>query len=225
MSSLIIAKNLKKVFKNQTEALRDIDLSVEPGEILAIMGPSGSGKSTLLHCLAGIIKPTSGQVIFNNQEISKWSDKKRNQLRREQFGFVFQFSQLVPELTALDNIALPLLINKVPKKQAYLEAKRWLNKVGVEKYADHLSGQLSGGQAQRVAVARSMIHQPKVIFADEPTGSLDTLNSERVMNLFLEIAKKYGTTIVMVTHEPSIAAYADREIIVRDGKVIGASHA
>lgn len=225
MSSLIIAKNLKKVFKNQTEALRDIDLSVEPGEILAIMGPSGSGKSTLLHCLAGIIKPTSGQVIFNNQEISKWSDKKRNQLRREQFGFVFQFSQLVPELTALDNVALPLLINKVPKKQAYLEAKRWLNKVGVEKYADHLSGQLSGGQAQRVAVARSMIHQPKVIFADEPTGSLDTLNSERVMNLFLEIAKKYGTTVVMVTHEPSIAAYADREIIVRDGKVVGASHA
>lgn len=225
MSSLIIAKNLKKVFKNQTEALRDIDLSVEPGEILAIMGPSGSGKSTLLHCLAGIIKPTSGQVIFNNQEISKWSDKKRNQLRREQFGFVFQFSQLVPELTALDNIALPLLINKVPKKQAYLEAKRWLNKVGVEKYADHLSGQLSGGQAQRIAVARSMIHQPKVIFADEPTGSLDTLNSERVMNLFLEIAKKYGTTVVMVTHEPSIAAYADREIIVRDGKVVGASHA
>ena len=219
--SIIEAKNIKKAFGKKTLALRGANLVVEPGEIVAVMGPSGSGKSTLLHCLAGILKIDSGEVRFDNENIGKMSDKKRNQLRREKFGFVFQFSQLVPELTALDNVALPLLINGVNKTEAYAKAKTWLKKVGVEAVANQIPGELSGGQAQRVAVARAMVIEPKILFADEPTGSLDSLNSEKVMDLFIKTAKEIGTTVIMVTHEPTIAAYADRSVIVRDGVVTG----
>ena len=218
---IIEAKKIKKSFGKQTQALRGANLAIQEGEIVAIMGPSGSGKSTLLHCLAGILKADSGEVIFDGENINKLSDKKRNQLRREQFGFVFQFSQLVPELTALDNVALPLLINGVKKSEAYLEAQRWLKKVGVESIAQHIPGELSGGQAQRVAIARSMIIKPRILFADEPTGSLDSYNSEKVMELFIKTAREHNTTVVMVTHESTIAAYADREVIVRDGLVVG----
>jgi ABC transporter related protein len=219
--SIIEAKNIKKAFGKKTLALRGANLAVEPGEIVAVMGPSGSGKSTLLHCLAGILKIDSGEVRFEGENIGKMSDKKRNQLRREKFGFVFQFSQLVPELTALDNVALPLLINGVNKTEAYTKAKAWLKKVGVEAVANQIPGELSGGQAQRVAVARAMVIEPKILFADEPTGSLDSLNSEKVMDLFIKTAKEVGTTVIMVTHEPTIAAYADRSVIVRDGVVTG----
>lgn len=219
--SIIEAKNIKKAFGKKTLALRGANLAVEPGEIVAVMGPSGSGKSTLLHCLAGILKIDSGEVQFEGENIGKMPDKKRNQLRREKFGFVFQFSQLVPELTALDNVALPLLINGVNKTEAYAKAKAWLKKVGVEAVANQIPGELSGGQAQRVAVARAMVIEPKILFADEPTGSLDSLNSEKVMDLFIKTAKEVGTTVIMVTHEPTIAAYADRSVIVRDGVVTG----
>ena len=219
--SIIEAKNIKKAFGKKTLALRGANLAVEPGEIVAVMGPSGSGKSTLLHCLAGILKIDSGEVRFDNENIGKMSDKKRNQLRREKFGFVFQFSQLVPELTALDNVALPLLINGVNKTEAYAKAKTWLKKVGVEAVANQIPGELSGGQAQRVAVARAMVIEPKILFADEPTGSLDSLNSEKVMDLFIKTAKEIGTTVIMVTHEPTIAAYAERSGIVLDGVVTG----
>ncbi len=219
--SIIEAKNIKKAFGKKTLALRGANLAVEPGEIVAVMGPSGSGKSTLLHCLAGILKIDSGEVRFDGENIGKMSDKKRNQLRREKFGFVFQFSQLVPELTALDNVALPLLINGINKTEAYAKAKTWLKKVGVEAVANQIPGELSGGQAQRVAVARAMVIEPKISFADEPTGSLDSLNSEKVMDLFIKTAKEIGTTVIMVTHEPTIAAYADRSVIVRDGVVTG----
>ena len=218
---IIKARKIKKSFGKQTQALRGANLAIQEGEIVAIMGPSGSGKSTLLHCLAGILRADSGEVIFDGANINKLSDKKRNQLRREQFGFVFQFSQLVPELTALDNVALPLLINGVKKSEAYLEAQRWLKKVGVESIAQHIPGELSGGQAQRVAIARSMIIKPRILFADEPTGSLDSYNSEKVMELFIKTAREHNTTVVMVTHESTIAAYADREVIVRDGLVVG----
>ena len=218
---IIEAKNIKKSFNKTTQALRGANFSVNEGEIVAIMGPSGSGKSTLLHCLAGILKIDSGEVNFENQNIGKMSDKKRNQLRRDKFGFVFQFSQLVPELTALDNIALPLLIRGIKKAEAYKEAKIWIKKVGLESSANQIPGELSGGQAQRIAIARAMIGNPKILFADEPTGSLDSLNSEKVMDLFIKTAKENGTTVIMVTHEPSIASYADREVIVRDGIVTG----
>lgn len=221
---IISAKNIKKSF-GQTHALRGVSLDVEAGEVLAIMGPSGSGKSTLLHSLAAITKVDSGEIDFDGRRIDKLSDDQRSILRRTSFGFVFQFGQLVPELTALDNVALPLLLNGVKRKEAYQRAKSWLNNVELGNKADNMLGELSGGQMQRVAIARAMVAEPKILFADEPTGSLDSLNSERVMELFIKTAKEHGTTVIMVTHEPTIAAYADREIIVRDGQISGADAA
>lgn len=221
---IISAKNIKKSF-GQTHALRGVSLDVEAGEVLAIMGPSGSGKSTLLHSLAAITSVDSGEIDFDGRRIDKLSDDQRSILRRTSFGFVFQFGQLVPELTALDNVALPLLLNGVKRKDAYQQAKTWLNKVELGNKADSMLGELSGGQMQRVAIARAMVAEPKILFADEPTGSLDSLNSERVMELFIKTAKEHDTTVIMVTHEPTIAAYADREIIVRDGQISGADAA
>lgn len=222
-SDIIIRTDGIKKSYGETHAMRGISLEIERGEVLAIMGPSGSGKSTLLHTLAGITRPDSGKVYFNGLRIDNLTDKQRTLLRRSKFGFVFQFSQLVPELTAIDNVAVPLLLNGMNRKTAYQKAEQWLNKVGIaDAKLNHLANQLSGGQIQRVAIARAMAINPEVLFADEPTGSLDSLNSELVMKMFIKTAKDNGTTVVMVTHEPTIAAYADREIIVRDGKLEGA---
>lgn len=221
-SDIIIRTDDIKKSYGETHAMRGISLDIKRGEVLAIMGPSGSGKSTLLHTIAGITRPDSGKVYFNGSRIDNLNDRQRTMLRRSKFGFVFQFSQLVPELTAIDNVAVPLLLNGVDKRTAYKRAEQWLNKVGINDAKLHnLANQLSGGQIQRVAIARAMIINPEVLFADEPTGSLDSLNSELVMKMFIRTAKDNGTTVVMVTHEPAIAAYADREIIVRDGKVEG----
>ncbi len=220
VTPIISAKNIKKSY-GKTEILHGISLDVRPGEVLAIMGPSGSGKSTLLHSLAAIISVDSGEIMFDGRNIGKFSDNKRSILRRTAFGFVFQFSQLVPELSVIDNVALPLLLNGEKRSKAYAEAKKWLRAVGMEGKNDSTPGEISGGQAQRVAIARAMVVQPKILFADEPTGSLDSLNSEHVMELFIKTAKENGTTVIMVTHEPSIAAYADREIVVRDGQIAG----
>ncbi len=217
---IISAKDIKKAY-GKTHALRGASLRVKKGEVLAIMGPSGSGKSTLLHSLAAIISVDSGEIRLNGKRIDKLPDDKRSILRRTMFGFVFQFGQLVPELTVEDNVALPLLLNKKDKKEAYKKAKRWIAEVGLSGKENNLPGELSGGQAQRVAIARAMVIEPQILFADEPTGSLDTFNSEKVMELFIKTVKEYGTTVIMVTHEPSIAAYADREIVVRDGKIVG----
>jgi putative ABC transport system ATP-binding protein len=183
------------------------------------MGPSGSGKSTLLHCLAGIFKPDSGEVWFGGKRLDTLGEEERTKLRRTAFGFVFQFGQLVPELTAEDNIALPLLLNKVGRKTAYKQAGKWFTKLGIENMEKHRTGEMSGGQAQRVALARALAIGPKVLFADEPTGSLDSLASEQVMELLVKAAREQSTTVVLVTHDPRIAAYADREVMVRDGKV------
>ena len=216
---IIKADDIKKSY-GETHAMRGISLDIKRGEVLAIMGPSGSGKSTLLHTLAGIIRPDSGKVYFSGSRIDNLNDHGRTMLRRTKFGFVFQFSQLVPELTAIDNVAVPLLLNGIPRGEAYHRAEQWLNKVGItDAKLNHLANQLSGGQIQRVAIARAMVINPEVLFADEPTGSLDSLNSELVMKMFIKTAKENGTTVVMVTHEPTIAAYADREIIVRDGRI------
>ena len=219
---IISARNVVKQF-GQTKALRGASLDVAPGEIVAIMGPSGSGKSTLLHSLAAIIGIDSGEITLSGKRINTLNDDARSKLRRTHFGFVFQFGQLVPELTVLDNIALPLLLNGEKRSTAYEQAKRWIDKVELGDKADDVVGELSGGQMQRIAIARAMVIQPKILFADEPTGSLDTLNSQKVMELFIAMAKEHGTTVIMVTHEPSIAAYADREVIVRDGVVASAS--
>jgi ABC transporter related protein len=217
---IISAKDIKKAY-GKTYALRGASLEVKKGEVLAIMGPSGSGKSTLLHSLAAIISVDSGEIRLNGKRIDKLPDDKRSILRRTMFGFVFQFGQLVPELTVEDNVALPLLLNKKDKKEAYKKAKRWIAEVGLSGKENNLPGELSGGQAQRIAIARAMVIEPQILFADEPTGSLDTFNSEKVMELFIKTVKEHGTTVIMVTHEPSIAAYADREIVVRDGKIVG----
>ena len=215
---MLRAVNIKKSF-GLTPALQGADLDVAAGEVLAIMGPSGSGKSTLLHCLAGIFKPDSGEVWFDGQRLDGLSEEERTRLRRTAFGFVFQFGQLIPELTALDNIAMPLLLNNVSRKQAYAQAENWLKRLGLEKIGSHRSGELSGGQAQRVALARALAIQPKVLFADEPTGALDSLTGEQVMDLMVDIAKEDGTTLVIVTHDPRVASYADHRVMVRDGKV------
>lgn len=215
---VIDAKAIRKSY-GTTEALRGVDIEIESGEMVAIMGPSGSGKTTLLLCLAGIEQPDSGSIIFQSKNIPDLSDTERTILRRTDFGFVFQFGQLVPELSALDNVAVPLLLNRVKKNDAYDQAKAMLGEFGLQGKEENLPGELSGGQAQRVAIARAMIIKPKVLFADEPTGSLDSFNSEQIMDLFVSIAKNYKTAIIIVTHEPSVAAHADREVIVRDGLI------
>ncbi|TWP07764.1 ATP-binding cassette domain-containing protein [TM7 phylum sp. oral taxon 350] len=173
---IISAKDIKKAY-GKTHALRGASLEVKKGEVLAIMGSSGSGKSTLLHSLAAIISVDSGEIRLNGKRIDKLPDDKRSILRRTMFGFVFQFGQLVPELTVEDNVALPLLLNKKDKKEAYKKAKRWIAEVGLSGKENNLPGELSGGQAQRVAIARAMVIEPQILFADEPTGSLDTFNS------------------------------------------------
>lgn len=203
----------------ETPALRGANLTIREGEILAVMGPSGSGKSTLLHCLAGILVPQHGEVYFSDQRIDTLSDSDRSALRRDAFGFVFQFGQLVPELTAEENVALPLLLGGLRRNDALQRAREWFERLGIEGLERRRSGELSGGQAQRVALARGLVAHPKVLFADEPTGSLDSLTGELVMELLVTAAREDGTTVVLVTHEPRVAAYAGREVIVRDGLV------
>ncbi|WP_250034619.1 ABC transporter ATP-binding protein [Paractinoplanes maris] len=204
----------------RTPALRGADLRVAEGEILAVMGPSGSGKSTLLHCLAGILVPGSGEIHFDGHRIDQLGETGRSALRRDRFGFVFQFGQLVPELSAEENVALPLLLSGVRRTQATAEARVWLARLGLDGLEGRTSGELSGGQAQRVALARGLVARPRVLFADEPTGALDSLTGEQVMDLLVSSARDEGTTVVLVTHEPRVAAYADREVVVRDGKVL-----
>jgi len=215
---LVEARDVVKSF-GQTTALRGASVAARPGEILAVMGPSGSGKSTLLHCMAGIFTPDRGEVWFDGQRLDALDEAERTRLRRTDFGFVFQFGQLVPELTAADNVALPLLLNRTRRRIAYKTADTWLDRLGIPDKAANRTGELSGGEAQRVAVARALALAPKVIFADEPTGSLDSLTGEKVMDLLVGLAREGGTTVVLVTHDARVAAYADRVVLVRDGVV------
>jgi putative ABC transport system ATP-binding protein len=215
---LIEGRDLVLAF-GETPALRGANLSVERGEIVAVMGPSGSGKSTLLHCLAGILVPSSGQVCFDGQRLDSMREGERSKLRRDRFGFVFQFGQLVPELTAEENIALPLLLGGMHRHEAIREARGWFERLDLEGMEHHRTGEMSGGQSQRVALARGLVARPDVLFADEPTGSLDSLSGELVMDLLTRAAREQGSTVILVTHEPRVAAYADREVMVRDGLV------
>jgi putative ABC transport system ATP-binding protein len=217
-SVIIEARDLVLSF-GETPALRGADLSVQRGEVLAVMGPSGSGKSTLLYCLAGILVPDSGEVSFDGQRLDTMREEQRSRLRRARFGFVFQSGQLVPELTAEENVALPLLLGGTRRKEALRDARAWFERLELDGLERHRAGEMSGGQAQRVALARGLVAHPDVLFADEPTGSLDSLTGELVMGLMTGAAREEGTTVVLVTHEPRVAAYADREVIVRDGRV------
>lgn len=221
---ILSARSLHQSF-GQTQALRGIDFEVRSGEVLAVMGPSGSGKSTLLHCLAGVMVPDSGTVVYSSPgaqspvEINALSEPMRSRLRLTDFGFVFQFGQLLPELTAVDNVSIPLLLGGAKRPEAMRRSTEWLDRLGLDGMGAKLPGELSGGQAQRVAVARAMVSSPAVLFADEPTGSLDSLASEKVLTLMLELVREIGTTVVMITHDARTAAYADREVIVRDGRI------
>ncbi|MGW4482931.1 ABC transporter ATP-binding protein [Amycolatopsis sp. NPDC004368] len=216
--ALLVAEGVEKAF-GPTQALRGACVSVAAGEVLAIMGPSGSGKSTLLHCLAGIVHPDAGTITYGGRDLVAMSDRERSALRRTEFGFVFQFGQLVPELTCLENVALPLRLQKVGRRKAEDVAREWLERLQVSDVADKRPGDVSGGQGQRIAVARALVTRPKVVFADEPTGALDSLNGEKVMRMFTEAARETDAAVVLVTHEARVAAYSDHEIVVRDGRV------
>jgi len=216
--TILEARDLVLSF-GETPALRGANLSVQRGEVLAIMGPSGSGKSTLLHCLAGILVPDAGRVEFDGRRLDTLRESERSKVRRDRFGFVFQFGQLVPELTAEENVALPLLLGGIRREKALSQARSWFGRLDLEGLEHHRTGEMSGGQSQRVALARALVAHPDVLFADEPTGSLDSLSGEMVMDLLISAAREQGSTVILVTHEPRVAAYADREVIVRDGAV------
>jgi putative ABC transport system ATP-binding protein len=215
---VLAARGVTRSF-GTTEALRGADLTAGYGEVLAVMGPSGSGKSTLLHCLAGILRPDSGEVWFAGRRTDQLGERARTELRRRSFGFVFQFGQLVPDLPAIENVMLPLLLAGQARAAAREQAAALLAKLELDGLEQRRPGELSGGQAQRVAVARALVIRPEVIFADEPTGSLDSLAGLRVMQLLTGAARAQGATVVLVTHEARVAAYSDREVMVRDGQV------
>ncbi|MFC9729413.1 ABC transporter ATP-binding protein [Streptomyces roseolus] len=216
--TLLRAEGLTKAY-GPTTALSGADFALRAGEVVAVMGPSGSGKSTLLHCLAGIVRPDAGTLTYDGRDLTALSDGARSALRRTDFGFVFQFGQLVPELSCVENVALPLRLNGEKRKAAEARATEWLARLEVDDTAAKRPGEISGGQGQRVAVARALVTAPRVIFADEPTGALDSLNGERVMRLLTDASRDTGAAVVLVTHEARVAAWSDREVVVRDGAV------
>lgn len=218
MSTVLAGHGLIKKY-GPTTALAGVDVEVGERDSLAIMGPSGSGKSTLLHTLAGIIRPDDGQVLLRGERIDKLGENRLSALRRKRFGFVFQFGQLLPELPAEENIALPLMLEGVPRKQAVERARRWFAPLGLDGLEKRRPGQLSGGQAQRVAIARALVIEPDVVFADEPTGALDQNTSEEVISLLTSVTRASGAALVMVTHDSDIATHCDRILQVRDGRI------
>jgi putative ABC transport system ATP-binding protein len=216
--TLLEARQIEKSF-GRTRALRGVSAAIEPGETVAITGPSGSGKSTLLHCLSGIMVPERGEVRYAGRRIDGLDEAARTRLRREAFGIVFQFGRLVPELTAAENVALPLLFGGEGRGESATAARGWLERLDVLDVADARPAELSGGQLQRVAVARALVTGPKAVFADEPTGALDSIAGEKVLGLLLAAARENGSAVVIVTHDNQVAAHADREIVLHDGSV------
>ncbi|MFG3108740.1 ABC transporter ATP-binding protein [Streptomyces tendae] len=215
---LLTARELVKAH-GRTEALRGASLDLRAGEILAVTGTSGSGKSTLLHCLAGIVRPDAGSVTYGGLRLDELPEKRLSELRRTDFGVVFQFGQLIPELTAVDNVGLPLLLAGATRAEARARAWEWLERFGVRGQEELRPGEMSGGQAQRAALARALVTGPKAVFADEPTGALDSLATEQVMTALAHAARESDTAVLLVTHDAQVAAYADREVRLRDGAV------
>ncbi|MCL4395852.1 MAG: ABC transporter ATP-binding protein [Chloroflexi bacterium] len=221
--SLIHAEKLTKVYgKGDTAvtALDHINLNVSMGEFVAVMGPSGCGKSTLLHLLGGLDRPTEGSVSIDGQPLAKMSDNAITQLRRRKIGFVFQFFNLIPILSSVENAALPLLLDGKNGSQAKQNATDWLKKVGLGERLHSRPDQLSAGQQQRVAIARALITEPVLVLADEPTGNLDTHSSDEIAGLLQQVAKTWGRAVLMVTHDPRIAAYSDRIVFLKDGTIV-----
>ncbi|MFD9112434.1 ABC transporter ATP-binding protein [Streptomyces bottropensis] len=221
---LLAARGLVKEH-GRTRALRGASVELREGEILAVTGASGSGKSTLLHCLSGIVRPDEGSVAYAGQRLDRLPERRLSELRLTDFGIVFQFGQLIPELTAVDNVALPLLLAGAARQEARERAGEWLERFGVRGQEEQRPGEMSGGQAQRVSLARALVTAPKAVFADEPTGALDSLASEQVMAALTHAARESGTAVLLITHDAQTAAYADREVTLHDGAVVSEADA
>ena len=222
MDNIIQVKGIRKIYRVGTEkviALENIDLSIGKGEICCLLGTSGSGKSTLLNLMAGLEKPTKGEIIIKNIHIEKLDEKRLVLVRQKYIGFVFQSYNLLPNLTALENVGLPLAFKGVPRWIRDKKAKQMLNSVGLKTHGNRKPSQMSGGQQQRVGIARAFIGNPEIVFADEPTGNLDSKTTSEVMNLITEIARKSNQTLIIVTHDVNIAKYADKIIHIMDGNI------
>jgi putative ABC transport system ATP-binding protein len=220
---LIETQNLTKIYGSGSTAVTALDhvnLKVNQGEFVAVMGPSGCGKSTLLHLLGGLDNPSEGQVVIEGASIAKMSDDALTEMRRRKIGFVFQFYNLIPVLSAVENAALPVTLDGIKPTESRARAAEWLKRFGLGDRQNNRPDQLSGGQQQRVAISRALVAEPALILADEPTGNLDTRSGDEIAGLLRDVSKKFGRTVIMVTHDPRIAAYADRIVFLKDGKVI-----
>ncbi|MBK8365879.1 MAG: ABC transporter ATP-binding protein [Bacteroidetes bacterium] len=215
---MILGKNIKKQY-GSLEVLKGVDLHIQPSEVVSIVGSSGAGKTTLLTILGTLDKVTSGEILFNGVNITSLNEKKLAAFRNQHIGFVFQFHHLLPEFTALENVCIPAFINKTSKKEAELKANELLDLLGLKHRANHKPSELSGGEQQRVAVARALINNPKVIFADEPSGNLDSENAQNLHQLFFKLRDEFKQTIVVVTHNEILANMADRKLIMKDGLI------
>lgn len=223
MTAIVSTHDLTRIYgagDAAVTALAGINSSIQPGEFVAVMGPSGCGKSTLLHLIGGLDRPTSGHVDFEGKDMTQLSDDQVTMLRRKKMGFIFQFFNLIPVLNALENAALPMILDGAPSKDAEQKAREWLERVSLSHRILHKPGELSGGEQQRVAVARALAADPSLVLADEPTGNLDSRASEEIASLLREISTTWQRTILMVTHDPRIAAYADRIIFLKDGTIV-----
>ncbi len=221
--SIISTSNLTKIYGSGPAAVTALDhvtLKIDPGEFVAIMGPSGCGKSTLLHLIGGLDKASDGEVAVAGHNLNDLDDDSLTELRRRKMGFVFQFYNLIPVLTALENAALPVTLDGARPAEAQKKATEWLSRFGLGDRLNHRPDQLSGGQQQRVAIARALVAEPQLILADEPTGNLDTKSSDEIAGLLRQVSKEFGRAVIMVTHDPRIAAYADRIIFLKDGKIV-----
>ncbi len=220
---MVVAVNLRKIYgkgKNRVEALKGLNLEIKEGEFVAILGPSGSGKTTLLNCLSGIDVPTEGEVYIDQKALHTMSEDEKTIFRAKTMGFVFQFFNLIPVLTALENVELPLMILGM-KNGVREKALSMLEKLGMKEKANRFPNELSGGEQQRVAIARALVHSPKIVWADEPTGALDTRTGEMIVNLLVKLKEDTNTTLVVVTHDERIARKADRILFIEDGKIVG----
>lgn len=224
MAVILKVENLEKVYrlgKVKVHALRGVNMEVSKGSFIALVGPSGSGKTTLLNIVGGLDKPTFGTVYVDGEDITKMSESELTRLRRHKIGFVFQFYNLIPTLTALENVELPMLLANMPKEERIARAERLLESIGLTARMHHRPDELSGGEQQRVAIARALSNKPTLILADEPTGDLDTVTGKEIMQILYETSKQEGTTVIVVTHDPVITELAERILEIRDGKIIG----
>lgn len=220
---MLVAQNLSKKY-DQLEVLKNVSISIAPREFISIVGPSGAGKSTLLHLLSALDKPDAGKITIDNKAILQLNNKEQALFRNKNFGFVFQFHHLLPEFSAIENIAMPLWIGGEKKSEGLAKAKEALSMVGLAHRAEHKPNELSGGEQQRVAIARALVHKPQFLFADEPTGNLDSNNANSIHQLFQDIHQSHNITIVIVTHNESLAKMAQKTYVMKDGSIENIEH-